>query len=231
MCAEPFDFARHEVAGDDAAGLAVNKHQVEHLMARIAFHRPFGYLPVERRISAEQKLLSRLAAGIEGTRYLRAAERTVGEQPAVVACERHALCDALVDDIVGNFRQTIDIRFTSTVVAALDGVVKEPEDGVVVVLIVLRSVDTALRGDGVRPARRVGDAEYLDIVAEFAQRGSSRRAAEAGTYDDDIEFTLVGRADHLDVGLMLAPFLGNGALRHMGFYLCHILLFYYSAVS
>ena len=200
-------------------------------MARIAFHRPFGYLPVERRISAEQKLLSRLAAGIEGTRYLRAAERTVGEQPAVVACERHALCDALVDDIVGNFRQTIDIRFTSTVVAALDGVVKEPEDGVVVVLIVLRSVDTALRGDGVRPARRVGDAEYLDIVAEFAQRGSSRRAAEAGTYDDDIEFTLVGRADHLDVGLMLAPFLGNGALRHMGFYLCHILLFYYSAVS
>ena len=76
VCAEPFDFARHEVAGDDAAGLAVNKHQVEHLMARIAFHRPFGYLPVERRISAEQKLLSRLAAGIEGTRYLRAAERT-----------------------------------------------------------------------------------------------------------------------------------------------------------
>ena len=130
-------------------------------MARIAFHRPFGYLPVERRISAEQKLLSRLAAGIEGTRYLRAAERTVGEQPAVVACERHALCDALVDDIVGNFRQTIDIRFTSTVVAALDGVVKEPEDGVVVVLIVLRSVDTALRGDGV--ALR-GESEMQNIL-------------------------------------------------------------------
>ena len=226
MCAETLYLARYEVARDDTAGLAVHHHQVEHLVARIALHRPFGDLTVESRVGAEQELLSRLAAGIEGTRYLRTAERTVGEQPAVIACERYTLSHALVDDVVGHLRQTIDVRLTGTVVAALDGVVEEPEYGVVVVLVVLRGIDTALRGDGVRPARGVGDAEYLDVVTEFAQRSSRRGAAEAGTYDDDVEFTLVGRADHFDVGLVFAPLLGNGALRHAGFYLCHILLFY-----
>ena len=38
-------------------------------------------------------------AGVERARHLRATERAVVEQPAVLAGERHALGDALVDDV------------------------------------------------------------------------------------------------------------------------------------
>jgi hypothetical protein len=50
-------------------------------------------------VGAEQELLAGLAAGVERAAHLRAAERAVGEQAAVLAGERHALGDALVDDV------------------------------------------------------------------------------------------------------------------------------------
>lgn len=152
MGAEALDLARNEVAGDDAAGLAVLDHQIEHLVARIALHRTGGDLLVQRGIGAQEQLLARLAAGIERTRNLRAAERTVGQQTAVFAGERHALSDALVDDEVGHLGQTIDIGLAGAIVAAFDRVVEETIHRVVVVLVVLRGVDAALRSD--RVARR-----------------------------------------------------------------------------
>src|SRR5207247_6358441 len=50
----------------------------------------FVHLAHQRLIGAEQKLLAGLAAGVERARHLRAAERAVVEQPAVLAGKRHA---------------------------------------------------------------------------------------------------------------------------------------------
>ena len=63
------------------------------------FTLPSADLPLERLVRAEQQLLAGLAARVERARDLRAAERAVGEQAAVLARERHALRDALVDDV------------------------------------------------------------------------------------------------------------------------------------
>ena len=137
---------------------------------------PFCDLPHHRLIGAEQQLLAGLAARVERPRDLRAAERPVVEQPAVLARERHALRDALVDDVDAQLRQPVDVGLARAVVAALDRVVEQPLDAVAVVLVVLRGVDAALRGDAVRAARAVVDAEAHDVVAELAERRGRRRA-------------------------------------------------------
>ena len=111
---------------------------------------------IERLVGAEQQLLTGLAAGVERARHLRAAERPVVEQAAVLAGERHALGDALVDDVDADLGQPVDVGLTGAEVAALHGVVEEALDAVAVVLVVLRRVDAALRGDAVRAAASRG---------------------------------------------------------------------------
>ena len=110
-------------------------------------------LALERLVGAEQQLLAGLAAGVERARDLRAAEGAVGEQAAVLAGERHALGDALVDDVDADLGEAVDVGLAGAEVAALDRVVEEAVDAVAVVLVVLGGVDAALRGDGVRAAR------------------------------------------------------------------------------
>ena len=94
-------FFRSQVSGDDSLGVAIDEHEIEHLGLRKHLHRAGGDLAAKRLISAEQKLLAGLAARIKRARNLRAAERTIGQQAAVFARERHALRDALVDDVDG----------------------------------------------------------------------------------------------------------------------------------
>ena len=77
------------------------------------------------------------------------------EQPAVFAGERHALRDALVDDVDADFGEAMDVGFARAEIAALDRVVEQPVDAVAVVLVILRGVDAALRRDAVRAARAV----------------------------------------------------------------------------
>ena len=45
---------------------AVGHHQVEHLGAGVQLDGAGRHLPHERRVGAEQELLARLAAGVEG---------------------------------------------------------------------------------------------------------------------------------------------------------------------
>ena len=163
----------------------------------------------ERRVQHQQELLARLAAGVERTRNLRAAERTVGQQAAVLAGEGNALADALVDDEVGDLGQTVDVGLAGAVVAALDRIVEEPVDRVVVVLVVLGGVDTALGCDRVGAAGRVLDAEHLDVVAQFAERSGCGGAAQTRADDDDVEFALVGGTYDLDRRLVVAPLFGE----------------------
>ena len=91
------------------------------------------HLAGERLVRAEEQLLAGLAAGVERARHLRATERAVVEQAAVLAGERHALRDALVDDVHAQLREPVHVRLTGAVVAALHRVVEEAVDAVAVV--------------------------------------------------------------------------------------------------
>ena len=199
------DLAGDEVAGDDAAGPPVDDDQVEHLGARVHLDVAGGDLPGQRLVGAEQQLLARLAAGVEGAGDLDAAEGAGVEQSAVLAGEGHALRHALVDDLDGDLREPVDVGLAGPEVAALDGVVEEPVDRVAVVAVVLGGVDAALRGDGVGAARGVLVAELDDVVALFGERGAGGAAGEAGADDDDGVLAAVGGVDQLGLEAAACP--------------------------
>jgi hypothetical protein len=113
--------------------------------------------------------MPRALSRVERARHLRAAERSVVEQAAVFTRERHALRDALVDDVHRRLGQAIDVGLAGAIVAALDGVVEQAIHAVAVVAVVLGGVDAALRGDAVGAARAVVNEERLHGVAELAE--------------------------------------------------------------
>ena len=135
----------------------------------------------ERRVDAEQQLLAGLAARVERARHLRAAEAAVRERAAVLARERDAHRGALIDDVDRDLGEPMDVRLARAEVAALDGVVEQAVNRVAVVLVVLRGVDAALRGDRVRAARRVLEAEARDVVAELGERRGGGATGEAAS--------------------------------------------------
>ncbi len=96
-------------------------------------------------------------------------------------------------------------------IAAFDGVVEEAIDAVAVVLIILRGVDAALRGDGVGAARRILEAETLDVVAELGQRGGGGSAGQSGADHDDFVLALVGGIDQLHFEASFVPGSFDGA--------------------
>ena len=82
------DFAGDEVAHDDALGVAVDDHEIEHLGLRVHLDHAEGDLAFQGLVRTHQKLLAGLAARVEGARDLRAAEGTVGKEAAVLAGKR-----------------------------------------------------------------------------------------------------------------------------------------------
>src|SRR6516225_522556 len=211
-----FDFAVVEVAGDNAAGLAVDDDEVQHVHARIHFHSAEADLALERLVGTEEELLASLAARVEGAGDLSAAEGTVVEKTAVLAGEGHALSNALVDDVHTNLGEAVDVAFTGAEVATFHCVVEQPVNAVAIIVIVLGSVDAALSGNGVGAAGTVLIAETLHVVAEFPEAGGSSATGEAGTDDDDVVLALVGRIDELEIEFVLVPGLLNRTGRDVG---------------
>ena len=168
------ELAGDQVARDDAARLSVDDDEVQHLAPREQRDVAGIHLPQHRLVGAEQQLLACLAARVERSRDLRAAERPVVEQAAIFARERHAGRHALVDDVDAQLRQPVDVGFARAIVAALDRVVEQAVHAVAVVAVVLRGVDAALRGDAVRAPGAVEDAEQLDAVSLLAERRRGR---------------------------------------------------------
>src|SRR5262249_10945058 len=172
---------------------AVDQHNIEHLGARIHLHTAGFDLFRESLISAQEQLLTGLATRIKRSRHLRAAERTVRQVARVLARKRNALSDTLIDDVDAHFSQPVDVRFTRAKVPALDRVVDQPIDAIAVVLIILRGVDSTLRGDRMRAARAVLKAEAFDSVTQLRKRRRCRSACEPRAYNDYVELALVGR--------------------------------------
>jgi hypothetical protein len=135
--------------------------------------------------------------------------------PAVLAREGHALRDALVDDRRADLREAVDVGLARAEVAALDRVVEQPPDGIAVVRVVLGRVDAALRGDAVRAARAVLEAEGVDVVAELGQARGRRAAGQPGADDDDPELALVGRVDQLHLEAVAVPLLLHRPAGHL----------------
>ncbi len=205
------ELAGDEIARDDAAGLAVDDDQVEHLGAGIHLDLTRVDLALERLIGAEEKLLAGLAAGVEGARDLGSTEGAIVECAAVFAGEWNALGNALVDDVDAVLRETVDVAFASAEVAAFDRVIEEAVDAVAVVLIIFGGVDATLGGDRVGAAGRILEAEALDVVAQLAAGCGSRCAGESGANDDEIVATLVGWVNELHFEAGVVPGFLNGS--------------------
>ena len=210
------DLAGEQVADDDAGAAAVDDDDVDELHAVPQRDVAEADLAGHLLVGAEQQLLAGLAAGVERAAHLGAAEAAVVEQAAVLAGERHALGDHLVDDVPRHLGESVDVALAGPEVAALDGVVEEAVDAVAVAAVVLRRVDAALGGDRVGPARRVVEREGVDLVAELGERRRRRGAGESGADDDDLELALVVRVDELGVGDERVPLVGQRAGGDLG---------------
>ena len=106
-----------------------------------------------------------------------------------------------------DLREAVDVRFARAEIAAFDGVVEKAVNAVAVVLVILGGVDAALRGDAVRAAGAVLEAEALHLVAEFRERGRGGSAGESAADDDDVKLPLVRGVDELHVKFVLVPLL------------------------
>ena len=111
-------------------------------------------------------------------------------------------------------RQAVDVGLPGAEVAAFHRIIKQAEDAVIIVLIVLSGIDAPLGGDAVCPAGGILDAEGLHLVAQFRQGGGGRSAGQAGTHYQDLKLALVSRTDDLNVVLMAVPFLLDGPIRY-----------------
>ncbi len=67
-----------------------------------------------------------------------------------------------------------------------------------------------------RAAGAVLNAEVVYVEAHFAECGGGGGACEAGTYDDDVEATLVGGVYKVLVGFVVGPFLSDRTFRNLG---------------
>ncbi len=146
------ELAGYQILGNDTACATVDDDDVLHLGTRVELYSAAVDLFHQRGVSTEQQLLTGLTLGIERTANLHTTERAVGEHATILTCERHTLCDALVDDVCADLSQTIDVGLTCAIVTTFDCIVEQTVDAVTVVLVVLCSIDTTLGSDRVSAA-------------------------------------------------------------------------------
>src|SRR6201982_663951 len=101
--------ARHQIARYNASRSAIDKDYVKQFTPEMHRDCPSGYLLFECLVSAEQKLLPRLASCVESSFDLHTAKGAIVEKSAILPCKRHALSHALIDDIAADFCQPIHV--------------------------------------------------------------------------------------------------------------------------
>src|SRR5262245_12994109 len=188
-------FSGAEIAGKDSLGMSFDDHQVEHFSLRKHLHCARCDLTAKRLIATKEQLLTGLSTCIKGPRYLCAAKRAVGEQPAIFAGERNALRNTLVDDVIADLSEAIHVRFTGTKIPSLYRVVKQSVNAVPVVLVVFSRIYSTLGCDRMRATRRILKAKAFHPITQFPQRRGRRPAGQAASDDDDLELSPVVRAN------------------------------------
>src|SRR5438045_3936399 len=136
-----------------------------------------------------------LAPGIKRHVNLLPTEETIGKHPAILARERHALLGALIDDEIADFGQPVNVRFARTEIAAFDRVVKQSENAVAIVLVILGGIDPALRRNGMGATRRILITKTFHAIAELAEGGRGRSAGQSRAHHDDLKFAAIVRAN------------------------------------
>src|SRR5260221_12854430 len=174
-----FQLAGDQVPGDDTPVLPVDVHDSQHFMTGTLPHIARDHLVFQGLVSADQQLLAGLSRRIEGTLHLCAAERAVAQQTAIFAGKRHPLCYALVDDAGADFGQPVNVGLTGTVIPALNGIVKETEYAVPVILIVLSSINAPLRGNAMRATRRILKTKSLHLISQLTERDSGKCSGQS----------------------------------------------------
>ena len=167
-------------------------------------------LSVHGRIGPKEQLLSGLALGVKGPGDQDPPKGAVVQQSAVFPCKGNPLGHTLVDDVSGYLGQTVDVGLPGSIIPPFDGIVEQPVIAVPIPLIVLRGVDPPLGCNGVRPTGGILVAEGLYIISQFGQGGRCGTSGKAGPHHDNVDISLVGGVDKLDVVLMFGPFFGQG---------------------
>src|SRR5258708_9653951 len=144
------DLAIHQVPCHNTACSAGDDHKVEQLASNVHCHRTRGYLLLQRLISPEQRLLSGLTWSIKCSLTLYAAKRSRIQKSAIFPGKRHALSNALVNDIEADLGEPIHVGLSGAEVAPLYCVLKQAENAVAVVSIVLSGINPSLGCDRAR---------------------------------------------------------------------------------
>src|SRR5687767_14651388 len=108
------------------------------------------------------------------------------------------------------------VRFTRAVIASFDRIVKKAVNTVAIVLVILRGVDAALRGDRVRAAGAVLEAKNFHFVTEFRKTGGSGRTGEPGADNENFYTAFIGRVYQRHGGFVRRPFLVERAFGDPG---------------
>jgi hypothetical protein len=104
-------------------------------------HRTRRYLLLQGLISPEQQLLSGLTSRVKCPLNLYAVKRSCIKKTAIFPRKRHALGNALVNDVEADLGEAIYVGLAGAEVAALYCVLKQAENTVAVVPIVLGGVN------------------------------------------------------------------------------------------
>ena len=208
------DLPGHHVAGDNAARYAVLDDQIEHLVAGVQADRALGNLAMKRLGRRKLQLLAGLSPRVVRPRHLHTAERAGGQLAAVLAGKGSADRVHMVDHPDALLAQPEAVGLPRAEVAALNGVLDEPQDAVVVDLFGPRRVDAALGGDAVRAPWAVVVDEALHVEAQLAKGRGATGAGKPGADHDHGELAAVQRRDQPIRRLAAIPGGGGIAVRH-----------------
>src|SRR6185295_14634168 len=110
--------------------------------------------------------------------------------------------------------EPMDVRFTGAEITAFDRVVEETEDGIAIVLIVLRGVDSPLRRDRMGAARGILEAKTGDLIPQLGERGGGGRAGEPRPDHEDVVLGPIRRRHETALRAELPPFVLDGPVGY-----------------
>ena len=126
----------------------------------------------------------------------------------------------MVYDEVAHLGKTVNVCLAAAEVSSLYRINEQAIDGIVVVLVVLCCIDTSLSCNGMRSSWGIADAEDFYIVTHLSERGCGGCSGKSRSHNNDLEFSLVGRAYNLDFRFTLLPFFRQRTVWNMGYKFC-----------